>query len=108
MNQKLKKIKEVRKQINDLTAQLECSLIIQKLFPNAQWPVFTSIFQHNDTREFLFRIRDSNHSIKTLTIKETPVILLQRPHIQKACETNPTLNQIINKGRTFEEIRNGG
>lgn len=102
MNPKLKatldKIAAERKEVKELEMQIECALLLEKMFPGAAWPVFTSILQIPDTRKFMFRIRAENREIKLFPLKDVPLILLQRPHIQRACETNRALNQAVNGG----------
>lgn len=94
----LDKIVVERKRIKELELQMECAVLLEDLFPGAMWPVYTSILQKPESREFLFRIRDSNRAIKLMKIRDVPLLLLQRPHIQKACETNKALNEVVNGG----------
>ncbi|MCP4488978.1 MAG: hypothetical protein GY820_16950 [Gammaproteobacteria bacterium] len=94
----LSKLKATREEIKELEKQMACSVELENMFPCAQWPVFTSVFYNPQTQEYLFRIRADDKKIKLFPIAEVPRILLQRPHIQKACKTSSTLNHVVNGG----------
>lgn len=101
INQKMAELKQKLVEQKELTSTLQCALEIEQLWPEAQWPVFTSIWMIKG--RYRFRLRDSHDKTKVISLKNTPKCLLERPHIQKVAEIDSIFKGILNR-----RMRNAG
>ena len=65
--------------------------------PDGVWPLSTHLYGSYNTGYF-FRIRDKDYEhIKDISLKDMPLMFLDRPHIRAAYDTDSNIKEILDK-----------